>query len=261
LFSGICVSHRGKLIDIDPSTGTAIMATRATPTDAISSITPLPAAAASLPPLESGDVLSRAEFERRNEAMLDLKKAELIDGVVHVGAAVSLSHAVAHSDLNALFKMYVLETPGVQSCDNVTVRLGLDNILQPDLLLRRTVGGLSHVGEYVEGPPELVAEIATSSVSRDLHSKLAVYRQHGVREYVVWRTLDQQIDWFQLDNGGYRQPLADERGLLRSYEFPGLWINGAALAKGDMAGAVASFKEGLGSPEHAEFVARQSAGH
>jgi hypothetical protein len=35
-----------------------------------------------LPPLESGDRLTRAEFERRYAAMPHVKKAELIDGSI-----------------------------------------------------------------------------------------------------------------------------------------------------------------------------------
>ena len=35
-----------------------------------------------IPPLENGDKLTRAEFERRYHAMPNLKKAELIEGVV-----------------------------------------------------------------------------------------------------------------------------------------------------------------------------------
>ncbi len=38
------------------------------------------------PPLESGDSLSRAEFERRYQAMSDIKKAELIEGVVYMAS-------------------------------------------------------------------------------------------------------------------------------------------------------------------------------
>ena len=41
-----------------------------------------------IPPLESGDRLTRAEFLRRYDAMPDLKKAELIEGVVYVPSPV-----------------------------------------------------------------------------------------------------------------------------------------------------------------------------
>jgi hypothetical protein len=42
----------------------------------------------SIPPLENGDRLTRPEFERRYQAMTQLKKAELIAGVVYMAAAV-----------------------------------------------------------------------------------------------------------------------------------------------------------------------------
>jgi hypothetical protein len=41
-----------------------------------------------IPPLENGDRLSRAEFERRYNAMPHLKKAELIEGIVYMPSPV-----------------------------------------------------------------------------------------------------------------------------------------------------------------------------
>ncbi|MGC8713934.1 MAG: hypothetical protein ACP5RH_16210, partial [Leptodesmis sp.] len=40
----------------------------------------------SIPPLENGDRLTRLEFERRYTAMPDLKKAELIEGIVYMAS-------------------------------------------------------------------------------------------------------------------------------------------------------------------------------
>ncbi|HHP7243882.1 MAG TPA: Uma2 family endonuclease, partial [Elainellaceae cyanobacterium] len=49
-------------------------------------------------PLENGDRLTRDEFERRYEAMPELKKAELIEGVVYVPAALRYHrHGRPHS--------------------------------------------------------------------------------------------------------------------------------------------------------------------
>src|ERR1019366_2139242 len=42
-----------------------------------------------IPPLENGDHLTVAEFERRYEAMPELKKAELIHGIVHIPSPFS----------------------------------------------------------------------------------------------------------------------------------------------------------------------------
>lgn len=43
---------------------------------------PMPPVIPPIPPLENGDRLTRDEFERRYEAMPELKKAELVEGVV-----------------------------------------------------------------------------------------------------------------------------------------------------------------------------------
>jgi hypothetical protein len=42
-----------------------------------------------VPPLRAGDRLTSAEFERRYDAMPDLKKAELVEGVVYLPSPVS----------------------------------------------------------------------------------------------------------------------------------------------------------------------------
>src|SRR5271168_2500849 len=89
-----------------------------------------------LPPLENGDRLTRAEFERRYEAMPRLKKAELIEGVVYMPSPVRhRGHSNPHGHLMAWLVNYEADTPGVASGDNATTRLDLDNEPQPDGLL------------------------------------------------------------------------------------------------------------------------------
>ena len=110
--------------------------------------------------------------------------------------------------------------------DNGSIRLDLDNEPQPDILLmiepeRRRASRISE-DDYVEEAPELVAEIAASSVSYDLGKKLHAYRRNGVREYIVWRVQDREIDWFVLRDGSYEPLAPDADGLLRSEVFPGL---------------------------------------
>lgn len=63
-----------------------------------------------IPPLENGDRLSRAEFERRCEAMPHLRKAELIEGVVYRAAALRIkSHGEPHADLTGWLWTYKSE--------------------------------------------------------------------------------------------------------------------------------------------------------
>ena len=211
------------------------------------------------PPLENGDRLSRGEFERRYSARPDLKKAELIEGVVYMPSPVrSTSHSRPHAAILGWLVTYCASTPGVWADDNATVRLDLDNEPQPDALLRidEEAGGRSRISadDYVEGAPELIVEIAASSAAIDLHDKLRAYRRNGVQEYVVWRVLDRQIDWFVLSDGEYRPLTADSAGTIESHVFPGLRLAVDALLQGDTARVLMELQSGLRTPRHATFV-------
>lgn len=212
-----------------------------------------------LPPLESGDHLTRHEFEHRYDAMPHLKKAELIEGVVYVPSPLRFEpHAEPHGDLITWLGTYKVMTPGARLGDNSTVRLDLDNEPQPDavLLIDEAAGGQSRLGEdgYVEGAPELVVEVAASSTANDLHDKKTAYRRNGIREYIVWQVLDQKLDWFALKEGNYNSLEPDQSGIIRSEVFPGLWLAVSALLDGNMATVLAVVQEGLNSPEHSAFV-------
>ena len=214
-----------------------------------------------VPVLCAGDRLARDEFERRYSAMPDLKKAELIDGVVYMGSPVRLTqHGRPEADLAAWLAFYRAETPGLDQAQNCTLRLDLDNVPQPDLLLRvpEKKGGRSRVSAdgYLEGPPELVAEVAASSVSCDLHQKLHVYRRHSVLEYLVHRVDDGAVDWFLLEGGAYVAQPRGADGLLRSRAFPGLWLDVDALLRSDLRALRAAVLRGIASSDHAAFAAR-----
>lgn len=209
-------------------------------------------------PLQPGDVLSRAEFERRYDATPGLKKAELIEGIVYMPPPVSDDHSSPHFDFAAILGMYRVATPGVLGGDNGSIRLDLDNMPQPDVFLRidPACGGQTRTSadRYVEGAPELIVEIAASSASYDLHAKLNVYRRNGVKEYIAWRTLDRALDYFLLREGQYLPMPLGADGSYRSEVFPGFWLAPAALLAGDLLAVQAALQQGLSSPDHAEFV-------
>lgn len=211
-----------------------------------------------IPPLEPGDRLTRDEFERRSNAMPNLKKAELIEGEVYMAAAVKFEgHAHEHNHLNVWSGMYAAETGGVVAGDNSSLKLDFDNMPQPDCLLMRLpeFGGQAEIVDgFIEGAPEWIGEVSSSSVSIDLHAKLNVYRRSGVREYLVWRTQDEEIDWFVLREGRYERLPADADGILRSQQFPGLWLDVAAMTAGNLKQVIHVLQQGIASAEHAAFI-------
>ena len=160
----------------------------------------------SRPPLQSGDRLTRAEFARRYRLHPEIKKAELIDGVVYVASPVRhRQHGRPHGLLVGWIVAYAAATPGVDFSDNPTVLLDLENEHQPDALLRLEprYGGRSRISsdDYIEGPPDLIVEIAASSAAYDLHDKKRVYARSGVREYLVAQAYEQRVDWWELHEG------------------------------------------------------------
>ncbi|WP_041238003.1 Uma2 family endonuclease [Gloeothece citriformis] len=209
-----------------------------------------------IPPLENGDKLTRYEFETRYEKMPHLKKAELIEGIVYMGSPLRIEqHGNPHANIITWLGTYESLTFGVQSGDNCTVILDSENEPQPDALLRIKKGGQSIINEqgYVEGAPELIAEIAASSVSIDLHDKLKAYRRNGVQEYLVWRVYDNQFDWFRLREGKYIPLDPNETGIIKSEIYPGLWLDVKALLEGNLGRVLEVLQQGIKTPEHQGF--------
>jgi Uma2 family endonuclease len=216
---------------------------------------------AAVPPLRQGDRLTPDEFVRRYQAMPKLKKAELIEGRVYMPSPVSIvNHGAPHFDLISWLGVYRAATPGLGGGDNSTVKMNHgDNVPQPDALLW-IIGGQCIIteDEYLEGGPDLVAEIASSSVSYDLHEKLRAYQRNRVREYIVWRVEDKVVDWFVLRQGEYKRLKATTDGILKSHIFSGLWLDPDALVRDDINKVLEVLQEGIASPEHRKFVDKLS---
>jgi hypothetical protein len=212
------------------------------------------------PPLAQGDRLTRSEFLERYAAMPPNVKAERIEGIVYMPAAAVTAefHGQPHIAIAAWLGTYWAATPGVAPADNSTIALNLDNDPQPDACLRilDSHGGSTKINSngYIEGAPELIAEIAASSVSFDLGAKLGAYLRNGVREYIVHRTYDGELDWFVLRGGQYQRLSPDARGVYRSEVFPGLWLDANALIAGRIAEVLTVVQRGIASTEHADFV-------
>jgi len=212
------------------------------------------------PLLEPGDRLTRDEFERRYNRMRHFKKAELVEGTVFMPSPVrAKKHAEPHNQLGTWLGTYSAGTPGTHCFDNSPVRLDLDNEPQPALVLIKTPakGGQVRItaDDCLEGPPELAVEIVGSSSAYDLHQKKGAYRRNGVFEYLAWITGEQRLAWWQLHEGEYRDIVPDSDALLKSRAFPGLWLDAAALLKGDMKTVLAALRRGFESPEHRVFIA------
>lgn len=181
--------------------------------------------------------------------MPEVKKAQLIQGIVYMASPVSIKrHAVPDNTLQGLLFFYANSRAGLECASNGTVRLSPDDVIQPDVCLRKLpeFGGKTTLddNDQLRGAPELVVEIANSSASIDLHDKKDSCRRAGVLEYIVWETRGNEFHWWALEDDDYR-PLPQVGNCIESRAFPGLRLNITALKARDSKAALRTLQEAL----------------
>ena len=192
------------------------------------------------PALENGAVMTREEFHSLYAECEGYERVELIEGVVFMPSPVRFeSHDRQASLLRGWLFTYSNLHDGLECGNEATLILGNSEV-QPDAFLLWS--GAVPIDEegYLRGAPQLVAEVAASTASRDLHSKLTLYERNGVREYIVWRTLDGAIDWFVLRGGSFELKAPDERGRIESDQFSGLVMDVPAMLAMDRKAVLAA---------------------
>ncbi len=80
-----------------------------------------------------------------------------------------------------------------------------------------------------------------------------------MRKYLAWRVWDSAIDWFVLREDQFERLPPTAAGHYQSEVFPGLWLDLAALLRGDVAQVLAVLQQGIASPGHAAFVEKLQA--
>jgi Uma2 family endonuclease len=212
----------------------------------------------SIPLLQNGDKLSRAEFERRYETLPHLKKAELIEGVVFIqGRTGTKDYGHPCVEIGTWLGVYSASAPCLLIARNATIRLDTRNEVQPDfsLCIPSNLGGQSDVDEddFIVGAPELITEVVASCTTYNLGDKLEVYRKNGVKECILWQTRNKKLEWLVFSEGQY-YTLANDNGLYKSPGFPGLWLDATALLENNLAKVLETLQQGVASPEHEAFV-------
>jgi Uma2 family endonuclease len=216
-----------------------------------------------LPLLNNGDHMKQPEFHRRYQAYPEDVKIELVGGIVYMASPLRWPHGNYHVKLGLALELYASGTPGVEAGDNATSILGEESEPQPDLALRLLpeYGGQSreNAERYIEGPPELLAEIAYSSRAIDMKQKREDYENAGVVEYLVLCIEEQEIHWFHFPSKRRIRP--NREGTSRSRIFPGLWLDVPALLAKNSARVEEVVRQGIASREHTEFVKRLETAH
>ena len=206
--------------------------------------------------LHDGAKLTLEAFHQAYLEYPDHTRFELVEGIARMASPVYSDQVLVHKVISYLGTTYDLSTPGVQFLAETSIRMGENNEFRPDGAMRVTdeFSGSCRLAEnrLFEGPPELVIEVAGSSLNFDLNLKRRVYARHGVEEYIVIDLANQTFYWFDFRSGEQRVPDAD--GVCRSRLFPGFWLSIPSVLGQDIAGALPALQNGLASAEHKTFV-------
>jgi Uma2 family endonuclease len=216
-----------------------------------------------VPPLIDGDHLDQQTFHERYLAMPKSVRAELVGGIVFMASPTKWQHGKTVGLMTTLLFEYQAATPGVEACADFSLILGELGEPEPDcaLLIAQDKGGGTRKNSegYLEGAPELIVEVASSTEFHDLNQKRDDYEKAGVKEYWIVSLPHRRIIQSVLRQKKFEEAQPDKDGFIRSESFPGLWIDSSAVFRDDLARLQEVLRQGLASPEHAAWVKQLAA--
>jgi len=157
------------------------------------------------------------------------ERFELIDGTAYAMAAPNTVHQRISMILSGVLFNYFIGKPCRPFAAPFDVRLFYeedesdDTVVQPDLVVVCDPAKLGKEG--CQGVPDLVIEILSpSNTAIEMHRKLCLYQDAGVREYWVVDPEQKLIEAYFLNNGNYEPYILRINDTLRSMLFPDLSI-------------------------------------
>lgn len=134
-----------------------------------------------------------------------LDRYEILQGELIVTPAPRLEHQDLSQEINLVFTVAVrAKRFGKVYAAPVGVRLSMNDIVQPDLLVLSNAKRALIRKNVIDGAPDVVVEILSPSTRRfDLVRKMALYAEAGVPEYWIVDPEKRSILVHQLVNSTY----------------------------------------------------------
>jgi Uma2 family endonuclease len=174
----------------------------------------------------------RLTYDDYAELPDDGKRYELVDGELEVSPAPPTAHQIASMNLSAMLHAFVKANGlGRVLAAPIDVVFAETTILQPDIVYVRAERQSIVTSRGIEGAPDLVVEIvSSSSLRRDRTTKPALYARFGVGQYWVADPGKRAIELYEREAGAYRL-VAQESGavVIRPALFPGLSLSVAEI--------------------------------
>ncbi|MCC7439652.1 MAG: Uma2 family endonuclease [Armatimonadetes bacterium] len=166
----------------------------------------------------------------------DEHRYEIINGELYMAPAPGVGHQRVSRDLQYLFTRFIIKHKlGEVLNAPVDVILSASVVVQPDLVfIQKERSGICQE-RGVFGAPDLIVEIISpSSITRDRHSKLKLYRKHGVKEYWLVDPANRSVEVLELNGEGEYdlRSSAVGRGRVKSAVLEGFSVNIGSIFSG-----------------------------
>ena len=160
---------------------------------------------------------------------------EFLDGRIVMHSPASNQHEALFSFLLTLLNAYVGEKGGAMvRGSRYPMRLDPNWSPEPDLMVIRDDRRGRMLRKYLDGPADLIIEIASDSDPRlDVREKLPRYREAGVEEMWLIDPFQKQVHAVNRSSGGYETAILTA-GRLDSVVVPGFWIDVAWLWQAEL---------------------------
>lgn len=165
-------------------------------------------------------------FDEFCDLVRDGKKADLIDGVIHLASPENTDANGIFVWLLVVLDQYVRTRKlGKVFGSRVACKLSDTQAPEPDILFLLTSRLHLVKRGRIDGRPDVAIEIVSpDSIDRDYKTKRKQYRQAGIPEYWIIDEMERKVTLLRLDDSGKYRTIKARRGVLTSEVIEGFWI-------------------------------------
>ncbi len=165
-------------------------------------------------------------FEQYLDWLTEENKADLINGVIYMQSPPADRHEKIFAFLFAVLQAYVVRMKlGVLRGSRTVIKFSEYNGTQPDLVFISNANRKLIHSYFVDGVADMVVEIISPSTRHiDRVKKMALYAEHGVREYWLIDPERERAEFFRNARGTWDEMTVEENGLFRSKAVVGFWL-------------------------------------
>lgn len=165
-------------------------------------------------------------FEQYLDWLTEENKADLINGVIFMQSPPADRHEKIFVFLINVLNAYVVrKNLGIVRGSRTAIKFSEYNGTQPDLVFISNANRKLIHSYFVDGVADMIVEIISPSTRHiDRVKKMALYAEHGVREYWLIDPERERAEFFCNERGAWLEMAVEANGRFHSKAVSGFWL-------------------------------------